>query len=245
MFDCTLTDGVATITLDRPEARNAVAVRHWRELASLSEKIVGDDARAVVIASAVPGIFSAGADMTEFAELRDDADLRPEFRAAMRQGIEAVAALPMPVLAAVDGGCFGAAVALTLACDIRIAGRDAIFATTPARLGLGYPREDVARLLALVGRGVAGRMLLAGERLDARAAKRIGLAEAADDDAVSAARALARIIADNDAGAVRLLKQTLADPDDQALDPAFDGQFGTSGFADRLDTFLNRRGGAR
>src|SRR5206468_11547968 len=63
--------------------------------------------------------------------------------------------------------CFGAAIALVLACDLRVAGDGASFASTPAKLGLGYPREDVARLIAQIGKGNAARMLFTGEIVDA------------------------------------------------------------------------------
>ena len=83
--------------------------------------------------------------------LVDDQDAIAVMRRSLPRGIRLVAEIepvPMPVICAVDGGCFGAAVALTLACDIVLAGDDAAFATTPARLGLSYPARDVARLEA-------------------------------------------------------------------------------------------------
>ncbi|WP_448664823.1 enoyl-CoA hydratase/isomerase family protein [Sphingomonas sp. CJ20] len=240
MIHVTRNGAVATLALARTEAKNAMPIAAWEALASAVATL--GDARVVILRSDVPGIFSAGADVQEFEQLRADPALRTRFRLAMRGAIDAVAALPMPVIAAVDGGCFGAAVALVLAADIRIAGNHAVFATTPARLGLGYPQEDVARLAARVGQGVAALMLFTGDQLAPDEAKRIGLAELRAKDARQTAEALAASIAGNAPGAVALLKRTLrsggADP---ALDTAFEDTFGGAEFAEGLAAFRARR----
>lgn len=193
----------------------------------------------MILCSAVPSIFSSGADIGEFAMLQADPALRPRFREAMRQGIEAVAALPMPVIAAIDGGCFGAGVALALAADLRIGGDDAVFAVTPARLGIGYPQEDVARLTALVGRGRAAGMLFGAQRMYADAAERAGLVEVRAASAIEAAGELAGVIAGNAPGAVRLLKRTLRGG--SGLDAQFDDAFGGAEFAEGLAAFQEKR----
>jgi enoyl-CoA hydratase/carnithine racemase len=165
--------------------------------------------------------------------------LRPQFREAMHDAIEAIAMLPMPVIAAIDGGCFGAAVAVTLACDIVVAGDAAQFATTPAKLGLSYPASDVARLKARVGQGMAALMLFTGNRLDADAALACGLAHVRASDAASDAQAIARTIAANVPDAVRALKRTLRDPGLPDHATSFDTAFGTPAFAQRLNAFLD------
>jgi enoyl-CoA hydratase len=147
--------------------------------------------------------------------------------------------LPVPVIAAIDGGCFGAAVALILAADIRVAGNHAEFATTPARLGLGYPQQDVARLTAQVGKGVASLMLFTGDRLVPDEAKRIGLVELRAKKAIETAAGLAAAIAGNAPEAVRLLKRTIGGG--QGLDQAFDDAFGGREFAEGLAAFRGRR----
>jgi enoyl-CoA hydratase len=228
---------VASIALDRADARNAMPTAAWEALAEAACSVA--EARVVILRSDVPGIFSAGADVHAFEQLRTNPDLRPRFRTAMRGAIEAIAALPMPVIAAIDGGCFGAAVALALAADFRIAGDGAEFAITPARLGLGYPEQDVARLSALVGRGTASVMLFTGDRLGADEARRVGLAELRAPDAGAAADALAATIAANAPDAVRQLKRALAG--EQGLDAAFDDAFGGAEFTEGLRAFRERR----
>lgn len=230
---------IARIVLARGGARNAVPIAGWEQLADAAAAL--DAARVVVLQSASPGIFSAGADIAEFNALQEDPALRSRFRTAMRGGIDALAMLPMPVIAAIDGGCFGAAVALVLAADLRIAGDGAQFAVTPARLGLGYPRQDVARLARQVGRGRAAALLFTGEAVDADSAAAMGLVERRAPDAGTAAMALARRIAENAPNAVRQLKQALARPDDADLDTAFDAAFGGPELAEGLAAFQARR----
>jgi enoyl-CoA hydratase/carnithine racemase len=227
---------VATIALARPEAKNALPIAAWQAIAAATRQIA--DARAVILRSDVPGIFSAGADIREFEQLQADPVLRTRFREAMREGIEAIAALPMPVIAAIEGGCFGAAVALVLAADIRVAGLRAEFAVTPARLGIGYPREDVARLEAQVGRGVAAMLLFTGDKLRPDEASKIGLVELKTRNAQQTAEALAAAIAGNAPGAVRLLKRTLRG---EQTDQAFEDAFGGAEFAEGLAAFGQRR----
>jgi len=236
MIHLTRTGNVATIALARPEAKNALPTAAWQALAAAAAEV--GDARAVILRSDVSGIFSAGADVREFEQLQADPALRTKFRQAMREGIEAIAALPMPVIAAIDGGCFGAAVALILAADIRIAGKLSEFAVTPARLGLGYPREDVARLEAQVGKGMASLLLFTGDKLRPDEVHKIGLVELKTARAIDTATAMANAIAGNAPQAVQLLKRTLRG---EQTDQGFEDAFGGAEFAEGLAAFRARR----
>lgn len=233
-----LHDHIAILTLDRGDARNAIPIAGWEALAEAAHAIAASGARAVILRSAMPGVFSAGADLAEFRDLVADPARRIRFREAMAAAIEAVAALSMPVIAAVDGGCFGAAVALTLACDIVLAGDEAVFATTPAKLGLTYPASDVARLKARVGEGQAALMLFTGMRIDAGEAARIGLAHRRVAHAQPAAHELASAIAANVPWAVHALKAVLRDPAGPGHTQLFDDAFGSDAFRARLGDFL-------
>jgi enoyl-CoA hydratase len=241
MIAWTLDGGIAALTLDRAAARNAIRVAAWRQLAAACAEIAAGDARVLIVRSGVAGVFSAGADIGEFAAFPDDPAAVAGFRETMRAGIEALAALPIPTIAAIDGGCYGAAVALALACDIRIAGAEARFAITPAKLGIGYPGEDVARLIAQVGRGQASRLLFSAQSIDAREAARIGLVEMLASTATDEAQSLAAAIAGNASEAVGMLKRTLADPADPGNAAAFDAAFAGPAFASALAAFRNRK----
>ena len=214
--------GVVRLTLDRPARRNAMATEHWLALADAVARIPRD-APVVLLRSAAPGTFSAGADLVEVARLHSEPALRAPFRRALRAGVDAVAALPVPVVAAIDGGCHGAAVALALAADIRVAGPYASFALPPARLGIAYPAEDIARLAALVGPGQAARLLFTAEAIDAAEAQRIGLVEMIGDGT-----AVAQTIAANDPAALVALKAMLRDPADRTHARTFEDSFASA-----------------
>lgn len=228
--------GLFRLWLARGGARNAVPVAGWRAMADAARAMAVSDARAVIIASRDASAFSAGADIREFGAMCGDPAAAEAFLDAMRDAIDGIAALPMPVIAAVDGGCFGAAVALAIAADVVIAGDGARFATTPAKLGLLYPQTDIDRLAARVGPGMAALMLLSGNEVSADRAVAAGLATLRAPHAGEAAEALAARIAANAPGAVRSLKAqlrgALADPRGAFLD-----RFTSAELAERLEAF--------
>lgn len=173
MFELAIEDRLATLAMNRPEKRNAIGNGGWAKLTDAAAEIASADVRALLLRSSVDGVFSAGADVGEFvAPGKGEA---PDIAGPMRAGLDALARLPIPTIAHVDGGCFGAGVALALACDIRISGPNALFGIPPAKLGVAYPAEDLARLAAAVGRGQAARLIFSGMTIDAGEALRIGL----------------------------------------------------------------------
>ncbi len=152
MFRLDVEQKVARLTLERPEFRNAIPLSGWDELSQRLEEVEASDARVLLVAGA-GGAFCAGADIKDFEGLRDDEAARSRFRLAMRRALDGLRALPVPAIALIEGSCYGAGVALTMACDIRVAAGDTRFAITPAKMGISYPQEDVARLVHLVGPG--------------------------------------------------------------------------------------------
>ena len=213
-------DAVAWLTIDRGGARNAFDLAGWQGLSDAVAQIDGAT-RAVILRAADPTSFTAGADIAEIAANRLKAGWPERFLHAMRAAIDSLASLPMPVIAAIDGGCYGAGVALALAADVRIAGQGARFAVTPAKLGLLYPATDVKRLISLVGPGQAARMLMTGDGIDAAEAARIGLVEQVVPRANDAAEEMAGRMAANAPGAVAGLKAVLRRPDPAVHDQAF------------------------
>ena len=146
---------IATITLARPEKRNAMTLDMWRELAWLAEQLDGrDDVRAVVLTGSHDS-FCAGADITEFDELRNDTAQVLAYDAIYEAGCRALETLGKPVIAAINGYCMGGGCNLALACDIRFAAPQATFAIPAARLSVVYGAAGTRRLLNLVGPGRA------------------------------------------------------------------------------------------
>lgn len=244
MFELTIDERIARLTLARAATRNALSTDDWRALPALIEQAARLKARAIILSSRVEGAFCAGADLRELATLHDDPGARLPFRNVMRAALDAVRNSAVPVIAQVDGDCFGAGVALAIACDVRVVGPAARFAVTPAKLGIAYPLEDIARLAALVGDGQASRMMLAAEIVGADEALRIGLGEVAGGEAE--ARRLAHAIAANAPSSIAMLKRglTLAASgrsSDEGHDRAFDSAFGGGDFAEGIAAFRARR----
>jgi enoyl-CoA hydratase/carnithine racemase len=132
-----------------------------------------------------------------------------------------------------------------MACDIRLAGPGARFATTPAKLGISYPQEDVHRLVSLVGQGHAARLLFSATSIDGAEAVRIGLAELLSERPEETAAELARGISTNADQSLRTLKRSIAlaarnilsDPEQ---DRTFDDLLGSEELWRRLDAHHSR-----
>jgi enoyl-CoA hydratase/carnithine racemase len=238
MFDLTLNDGVARLRLDRPEARNAIPAQGWAELARKCGEAVAAGARLLVLTGSSQA-FCAGADLADFESFAASPANATAFRLVMRRGLDALHDLPIATIALVEGPCYGAGVALAMACDLRVAGPGARFAITPAKFGISYPQEDVARLVALVGPGQASRLLLGAGSVDAVEAARIGLVELAPADPRAAVEALAAAIRANSAESVAVLKRAVrlaaaGAGRDEEQDRRFDSMFGSAELRERL-----------
>jgi enoyl-CoA hydratase/carnithine racemase len=173
-----LDGAVATITIRRPDKRNALTQQMWDELAVLATRVADSPAAHVlVVRSDVPGIFSAGADIGEYRRFAGDVAWGMASQARVGRALEGLRVLRIPTIAVIDGGCVGGGSSIALACDFRIASTSAFFAITPARLGLVFPHEDVTALVDLVGAAAAKRILFTGSRFEAEWALRSGFVD--------------------------------------------------------------------
>ncbi|HEX8580019.1 MAG TPA: enoyl-CoA hydratase/isomerase family protein [Allosphingosinicella sp.] len=241
MFDLRLQNGIARLILRRPDARNAIPADQWRPLGALAQGAAAEGARLLILEGEGKA-FCAGADLKDFERMHGDLGAASEFRQAMREGIEAVAGLTIPTVAAIHGPCFGAGVALAMACDLRFAGSGASFAITPAKYGISYPQEDVARLVALVGRGQAARLLLSAGTIDAEEALRIGLADLPLDQLDAFVAAMARNSAASFATLKRGIELAAAGvARDEAQDSRFDDLIAGDELAEALAALRARR----
>ncbi|WP_165611162.1 enoyl-CoA hydratase/isomerase family protein [Sphingomonas jatrophae] len=226
MFTWQAAGGIARIVIDRPAARNAVTLAGWAELGRVVAQVAAERPAAVILHARSGPAFCAGADLDELARLAEDREGRAVFHRAMADAFAALAALPMPTVAAIDGPCHGAGVALAMACDLRLAGTAARFSIPPARLGILYPPADVARLTALVGRAHAIRLLATGATIDAEEAARIGLVDMIAPDPLREAEAMAGAIAANDWESVNKLKHMV-----DGAEESFEDGLGSPAFA--------------
>jgi enoyl-CoA hydratase/carnithine racemase len=245
MFDLEMDGAVARLRMTRSEARNAIPLDGWKALADRAEEAERGGASVLILSGEPGGAFSAGADLASFDRFREEPEARTEFRQAIRAGLDRLRDLPIPTIALVEGACHGAGVAVAIACDIRIASPAALFATTPAKLGISYPQEDVHRLVGLVGPGQASRLLFSAKGIDGREAERIGLVEMCAEDASEAADELASSIAANAPESLRTLKRSvrLAARDvlhDREQDRVFDALLGSDALFERLSAHRRR-----
>ena len=240
MFRLEHDDGLARLVLDRPEARNAIPAAGWAALGEAVAAAGDGDARLLVVTGA-GGSFCAGADLADFSAMRADPAATARFRTDMRAALDRLGALPIPTIALIEGYCYGAGVALAMACDLRIAAPAAAFAITPAKIGISYPQEDVHRLVALVGPGQAARLLLGGQAIDGEEACRIGLVEAL----IPAEQALFEAILANDPESLAVLKQAIARAgagarSDPEMDRRFDALIAGPELARRLEALRRK-----
>ena len=167
-------DGIATITVNRPDKLNALNATVIRELGEAAAAVEADPAvRGVILTGAGPKAFVAGADISELAS---QTPLDGKARSLAGQAVfRRFEAMRKPVVAAINGFCLGGGCELAMACHIRIASDAARFGQPEVKLGIGPGYGATVRLPRLVGRGRAIQLLLTGEMIDAQEAWRIGL----------------------------------------------------------------------
>ncbi len=166
---------VETWWLNRPDARNAVSLDMWAALCDHAARVREDRRIRVVVIRGRGGHFSAGADIGQLGRALASDDEGGSYRATNAAAEKAIASLPLPTIAAIEGFCIGGGVQLALSCDLRIATPTSRVAITPAKLGIAYPSAAVRRLVAVVGPAHASELLLTGDLIDAPRAERIGL----------------------------------------------------------------------
>ncbi len=243
-----IADRVATLTIDRPEKRNALNGQVRRELMEALDALEPrEDARVVVITGAGAKAFVAGADIGEFAERTP-----LEQRAAMegRRVFTAIASFPKPVIASINGYALGGGCELALACDLRIAARSARLGQPEVNLGILPGGGGTQRLPRLVGLGRAMRLILTGELIDAEEAERIGLVDIlVDDDALAdRTRELAGSIAKHSPVALKLVKEAVRASAEMPLSAGLELErelfitaFASDDRTEGIDAFLEKR----
>ena len=172
-----VTDGVALITLNRPEVMNAFSDTMREDLLrAVREAASNTEVRCVVITGAGRA-FCAGGDIASMAELQDKGDTSVIDR-RMTLGSQVVRCLhemPKPVIAAINGAAAGAGMNLALACDIRLAATSARFSESFVKIGLVPDWGGTYLLTQIVGTGKALELMMSGDRIDAEEAFRLGL----------------------------------------------------------------------
>jgi enoyl-CoA hydratase len=240
--------GVAVVVVNRPDKRNALNSVVRAELLKVLDALRDDDdARVVIITGAGDKAFIAGADIGEFAQRTP---LEQRARMAERNLFDAIAALPKPVLAMINGFALGGGCEVALACDIRVAARSAKLGQPEIKLGIIPGGGGTQRLPRLIGSGRALRMILSGDMVDGVEAERMGLVDAVyeDEDLHAKTMELARALAAHSPLTLRLAKTAVRAAEEMPLAAglAFERElfitaFGSDDKREGVAAFLEKR----
>jgi enoyl-CoA hydratase/carnithine racemase len=205
-----VTRGVATLSINRPKSRNALALQTMAELDQALDQIKRSRARVLVIRGAGDKAFCAGGDLKELEHMRSETDAA-SMAHRMRSTLDRLPQLPIPVIAGLNGDAFGGGAELAIACDVRIAAAHARIGFAQVTLGLMPAWGASERLAALVGRGRALHLLLGGQAIAADDALRMGLVEEVEPSATFDERLadLATSIASAPAAAIAGIKRSV------------------------------------
>ena len=208
---------VALITLDRDEKLNAISTAMEREL---SEALASDDVRTsrAVVISGAGRAFSAGADITEFADRDPEAIMR--YYRETGNVYEELAALPQPTLAAIHGYCLGGGLELALAADFRIADESAVLGFPEVGIGILPSSGGTVRATRFLGAAQAKRLILLGDRVSAADALAAGLVTEVAADAIARALELAHRLAELSPAAIAVAKAAIAAAAESSHDTA-------------------------
>lgn len=188
-------DGVALVTLNRPAQRNALTYAMWNSLGWIFEDLGRDPSVKAIVLTGAGEDFTAGADIAEFARIRDDSEQARTYEIAVDLGCDAIARCPKAVIAACKGYTLGGGMHVAMSADFRFALPGAQFGIPAARLSIVYGVQATRKLMALVGLTEAKRILFGGDRFGADHAQKVGLVDRIVPDPLADAIAFARNLA--------------------------------------------------
>ena len=194
-IEVTVDDKIAVVRLNRPAERNAMTLAMWQEMARLFGKLGADPDVRVITLTGTGGNFSVGADVSEFGTVRSNVEESAAYEAAVDASSDAIAGVPKPVIAVIEGYCLGGGCHLSMACDFRFTHMNASIGIPAAKLSIVYGIRSTQRLLSLVGLTSAKRILYGAERFDAREAEKMGFADRVSSDPMGDAKGFAANIA--------------------------------------------------
>jgi len=241
------TDGVALVTIERPDVLNALSFDLLDELAAILADLDADSrCRAIVLTGSGTRAFAAGADIRELA-VQTPISLLVENRFGVW---ERIAATRTPLIAAVRGFALGGGCELAMTCDLIVAGDDAQFGQPEINLGVMPGAGGTQRLTRAIGRARAMDLILTGRTIDAHAAEAMGLVSRVvpAEDTLGAALELARIIASKAPVAVLAAKEAVKLADELPLSAglhherrAFFALFASQDQGEGMSAFVEKR----
>ncbi|UVJ39036.1 enoyl-CoA hydratase/isomerase family protein [Arthrobacter sp. CJ23] len=182
-INVSVSDGVATVEIDNPTQRNALTKAMCLELQELMPHLEADPDVNVVVLRGAGDTFCAGAAISELSSVLLDRQEDETSVDQLSRADHAITSVTKPTVALVDGACMGGGWQIASACDFVIASERSVFAITPAKIGIIYPRPGIERLVRQVGHANAKFILLTGQAFTAARAQSLGLVAEAVPDA--------------------------------------------------------------
>jgi len=242
-------DGIARVTFNRPQARNAMLFSMYERLAAICAEIDGDKSiRALILTGAGEKAFAAGTDISQFRAFKTPEDAL-DYEARVDRVLGALERVRVPTIAAIAGACTGGGAGMAACCDLRIASSNVRFGFPIARtLGNCLSMNNYARLVSLIGAAKVKDMVFTARLVEAEEAKAIGLVnEILPDPAALAVRAdeLARLVGANAPLTLRATKEALRRIKEQSVGDRDKDLilmcYMSADFREGMDAFLNKR----
>lgn len=239
---------VGYLVIDRPDTRGALTRQMWETMPGLLDELAGHAEVRVVVITGTEGNFIAGADISEFEELRSDPELARRYDEGSRATLAALEGLSVPSIAEIGGPAIGGGCLVAFGTDIRVMAEETHLAIPAASLGLAYPYHGLERLVALAGEAVALDLTLSGRSLGGAEALRLGLVQYTAPRAGldQTTRGLAHSIAEKAPLALRYLRlalrrrsQALLSPDE--VEKLAADCFASQDYHEGLRAFLEKR----
>ncbi len=191
-------DRVEVVTISRPEKKNCCTKAMWTELGRLFTELKHDDDVRAVVLTGAGGNFCTGADISEFAAVRGDAEQAADYGQQVMFAEHAITELSKPVIAAIQGYAVGGGCGLIVCADFRVSDRSGRFGIPAARLSIVYGMEGLQKLANIVGVTNAKKIMYTAQQFTAEEAEGMGLVDMlVDGDPVEAAVEFALSMTDN------------------------------------------------
>jgi len=242
---------IGWVTFNNPARRNAMSLEMWAALDAILSDFEADPAiRAVVMRGAGDKAFVSGADISQFAEKRADAEAAAAYARTSENARQRLASITKPLIAMIRGFCMGGGLGIAMKADVRFAADDSIFAIPAARLSIAYSFDNVRDLVNLVGPSFAKDILFSARRLSADEALRIGLVNrvVAPDALEGVVREYVGLLADNAPLSMRASKATVnevirdaADRDMDLIEQLGRACFDSADYAEGRQAFMEKR----
>ena len=241
-------DSIGWLIVDRPDQRGALNSAMWDAFPKLLDQLANDDQVRVIVVRGSEGHFIAGADITEFTELRSDPERARNYDRGAEETLKTLETLTVPTIAMIEGACVGGGCLVAFACDLRVAADNARMGIPAGKLGLAYPYPGLERLIDSIGEAEALALTLTGRLLDGASAHSRGLVQylAAPEEVEQTVRGLASDIASNAPLALEYLRRGIrrhsrwsADP--KAVAKMADACFASEDYQEGVAAFMEKR----